>query len=139
MPVFDSYPRIGVNITQVVVHQDIAKPTDLAPGNVGVLSLQCVGYLFRDFRQGLKITQSRVAQHPILAKVALCLYVPDALNGVQNMQGIKLPRFAHSSTTLRITCSRICWFSSCSGMHSTGRLSSWASWSARGMRWADKS
>ena len=107
MPVYDSCPHIGGNITKVVMHQDIAKPADLAPGNVGVLSLQCVGYLFRDFRQGLKITQSRVAQHPILAKVATCLYGPDALDGVQNMQGIKLPRLAHSSTTLRMTCSQI--------------------------------
>ena len=107
MPVYDDCHCVGVNITQVVVHQDIAKPTDLAPGNVGVLSLQCVGYLFRDFRQGLKITQSRVAQHPILAEVASCLYGPDALNGVQNMQGIKLPGFAHSSTALRMTCSQI--------------------------------
>ena len=96
MPVYDSCHSVGVNFTQVVMHQDIAKPTDLAPGNVGLLSLQCVGWLLRNIKQGLKITQSRVAQHPILAEVASCSYGPDALDGVQNMQGIKLPRFAHS-------------------------------------------
>ena len=127
MPVYDSCHCVGVNFTQVVMHQDIAKPTDLASGNVGLLSLQCVWYLFRDFRQGLKITQSRVAQHPMLAKVASCPYAPDALNSVQNMQGLELPGFAHSSTTSRMACSRIWRFSLCSGINSTGRLSSWAS------------
>ena len=34
--------RVGVDITQVVMPQDIAKPADLAPGNSGLLSLQCV-------------------------------------------------------------------------------------------------
>ena len=35
--------RFGVDIAQVVMHQDIAKPADLAPGNIGLLSLQRVG------------------------------------------------------------------------------------------------
>jgi len=43
IPVHNGCHRVGVDIAQVVMHQDIAKPADLAPGNIRLLSLQCVG------------------------------------------------------------------------------------------------
>jgi len=57
------------------------------------------------------------------------LYAPDTRDGAQNVQGVMLPRLAHSSTASFSTRSRIWRFSSCSGTTSTGRRSNWASWS----------
>ena len=69
MLVYDGCLRIGANIPQVAVHQDIAKPADLSPGNIGLLSFQCVRQLLRGFRQSLKVAQSRVVQHLILGQI----------------------------------------------------------------------
>ena len=88
VPAHDGCHRFGVDIAQVVVHQDVAKPADFAPRHIGVFGLQRVGQLLRGFRQGLQVAQSGVVQHLILGQVASGLNVSDALDGIQNVQGL---------------------------------------------------
>ena len=130
---------VGADVTQVVMHQDIAKPADFTPGNIRLLGLpMCqavVAWLRTRFKGCAKLR--RTAPDP--GSGGLVPYLPDALDGIGNMQGVRLPGFVHDSTASRKTCWRIWRFNSCSGITSTGRLSNWASWSVKGRRWANRS
>ena len=103
MPVHHSGNRCRVDIAEVVVDEDVAKATDFAPGDFGVTGFYFIRQLFRRLRQGLQVAQSGVVQHLILGQITAGLDVPDALNGIQNVQSVRLPRFGHRSTTSRST------------------------------------
>jgi hypothetical protein len=129
----------GVDLAQVVVDQYVAKTADLAPRYLWLLGFQSIGQLLCGLRQGLQVSQRGIKQNLICGQITPGLYLPDPRDGVEDMQGVGLPRLAHISITSRITCSRMCRFNSCSGITSTERCSNSASWSVSGRRWANMS
>jgi hypothetical protein len=84
--------REWINVAQVVVHQDVAKATDLPPGDVRVQGFLFVGQALCGFRQCLQIAQCRVIQNGVGRDIATRLDGADTLDGVKNVIGVGLPR-----------------------------------------------
>ena len=131
-PVYGAFQRLQVlvddinhgkrvNRPQVVVDKDVAEAAYLAPRDMWKCRL-CLGWQkLGGFGQGLEVAQCSVIQHLVLCDIAPALYTAHLGDGVEDMAGVELPRLAiHGSTASRSTCSRMCWFNSCSGTTSTG-------------------
>lgn len=129
----------GIDIAQIVVHEDVAKAGDFAPGYAGKCCFLVFWQQLGRFLERLQIPQRGVVEHFVFGQIAARLDSPDFRDGVEYVQRIRPPGFAHSSTASFSTCSEMWRFSSCAGINSTLRCSSFSSPSANGSRWANRS
>lgn len=106
MLLHDSLHGLSVDLAQIVVHENVAEPADLLPGNARLGLFERVGQALGRLGQGLQIAQDGVVEHFVLRQVATLLDTPDFLDGIENMPSVDLPRLAHSSMASFSTASR---------------------------------
>jgi hypothetical protein len=66
-----------VNVTQIVVNQDVPKTTDFPPGNGRELKLEIIGQHLRRFGKRLQIAKCGVVENFVLRQITPCLNSAD--------------------------------------------------------------
>ena len=70
MPPDDPGHGHRVDIAEIIVDEDIAKPADLAPRHIAISLLEIVRQQPRRLGQGLQVAQRRVVQNVVARQIA---------------------------------------------------------------------